>query len=417
MLLTGAAAQTVSYDDVLAKPDDIKLSYLYAQQQVIKGDLEQASAALERVLLLQPNWDNARLFYAAVLFRLADMEGSARELRLLLDRPLSPAQESEVKRYLALATAESKATRVSGRIATGIRVDNNPDLTTSSSNDLNGNPLDTDARVDGAFIAASKIRIEHTLPGGSGSFAFIEANGNINEQFKVNEADYLTGGVKAGASFFHNDFNITPYVTAAGLTLQQQLYRSEFGGGLLAEYTVNPRLSLVVGAQGIYQDFRAVSSDSVGSARDGWLGSANGGFTVRTSETNRLSGRISGYKKNADNDSYSYEALELAVSDMLLLGKGQYILGSLSYRWQNYDQPDPNYSATVTRKDKLLKARIAYGVPVNNILELINVPQGKISEGMNLQFGVSYLDQDSNIPNFDADSLSVDVMFAKRFTY
>ena len=178
-----AAAEDVSYDRILANPDDVKLSYLYAQQQVIKGDLEQASAALERVLLLEPNWDTARLFYAAVLYRMDDMLGSKRELELLLDRPLNPAQQREVKKYLALATAKSKRTRLTARMTGGFKVDSNPDLTTSSSNDLNGNVLDTNSRVDGAFLATSRIRLEHTIPNGTGSYGFIELHSNLNEQF------------------------------------------------------------------------------------------------------------------------------------------------------------------------------------------------------------------------------------------
>lgn len=412
-----ANAKDVSYEEILASPDDIKLSYLYAQQQVIKGDLEQATSALERVLLLQPNWDTARLFYAAVLFRLDDAEGAKRELKLLQDRPLSANQQREVSKYLALATAKSKKTRLTGSIATGFRVDSNPDMTTSSSNDLNGNPLDTDERVDGAFLATSNIRLEHNLPGGSGNFAFIEANGNLNEQFQVSEADYLTGGVRAGASFFLQDLQLTPYVSATALELQEQLYRSEYGGGLTAKYTVDPKLSLSLGAQGIYQDYRAVSDDSVGSARDGWLYVVAGGIAYRTSETNRISARINGYQKQASNDSYSYEALELIASDVFLLGRGQYVLASASYRWQNYDQPDPKYSATIARKDRLFKARVAYGIPVDTLLDFVNVEHGSATSGLNVQIGANYLNQDSNIPNFDADSLSADILFTKRFAY
>jgi hypothetical protein len=414
-MVAPAAADNVTYDDVLANPDDIKLSYLYAQQQVIKGDLEQASAALERVLLLQPNWDTARLFYAAVLYRLDDMLGSKRELTLLLDRPLSANQKREVSKYLALATAKSKLTRFTGRISAGIRVDSNPDLTTSSSNDLDGNVLDSNSRVDGAFIAASQFRLEHTLPGGTGNFLFAQANSNINEQFKVDEADNLNGRLKAGGSFFYRDLQVTPYGIAAVLTLQGQLYRGEYGGGVATRYAVNPRVSLLAGIEGIFQDYSVVSDDSVGSARDGWLGKASGGISLRTSERNRITARINGYNKDARNDSYSYDALELLLHDVLLLGRGQYVSGSASYRWYNYDQPDPTYSTTVTREDRVFKARLAYGLPLGTLFDWINVTPAETVSAVNFQVGVNYLNWDSNIPNFDSDSLSVDVMLTRRF--
>ena len=414
-MLGSAAAEDVTYDQILANPDDLQLNYLYAQQQVIKGNLQQASAALERALLIQPNWDNARLFYALVLYRLGDMAGANRELTILSERPLGPAQQREVKKYLALSSAQSKTTRISGRISGGFRVDSNPDLTTDSSNDLNGNPLDTNQQTDGAFVGGSQLRIEHDIDDGQGSFVFFEANGNLSQQFQVSEASYLTGDIRAGASFFRGDLEFTPWGIASAFSLDGQLYRTEYGGGGQATFSVNPRLSVFAGGSGVYQDFRVVSSDSVGSARNGWLGKATGGVVAHASERSKFSGRITGYFKNAANDSYSYDGIEIALSHLMLLGRGQYVVTRASYRWLDYDQPDPNYSLTVARKDELFRGRIAYGLPLELLFENFNATAPEAAANVNLQVGVNYLNQDSNIPNFDADSLSADIMLIKRF--
>ncbi|WP_419907636.1 hypothetical protein [Hoeflea sp.] len=414
-IVVGAGAQDVSYQDILNNPDDLELNYLYAQQQVIKGDLEQAAAALERLLLLQPNWDNARLFYALVLYRLDDMAGAKRELTLLTDRPLSASQKREVNRYLALASAQSKSTRLTGRIAVGTRVDSNPDLTTSSDVDLNGTPLDTNTRVDGAFTAGTMLRLESDLPGGAGNFGFVQLNSNLNEQFSVDEADYITARVRAGASLFYEDLQITPYGVAQILALGGQVYRTDYGGGARAKYTISPQVSVFVGGEGVFQNYEVVSDDSVGSARNGPLATAIAGVTVRPSERNRITARVSGYFKDARNDSYSYDAIEIALNSLWLLGQGQYVLASASYRVQDYDQPDPNYSATVTREDQLFKARLAYGLPLDVMLENLNITPAEVTSNVNFQVGVNYLNQDSNIPNFVADSVSADIMLIKRF--
>ena len=414
-LIGSAEAQDVTYDDILANPDDLQLNYLYAQQQVIKGDLQQAASALERVLLIQPNWDNARLFYALVLYRLGSMEGAKRELTILTERPLGPSQAREVRKYLALASSKTKTTRVSGRLATGFRVDSNPDLTTDSANDLNGNPLDTDNRVDGAFLATSMIRVEHDLQDGQGSYLFIQGNGNLNQQFEVEEANYITGSVKAGASFFIEDLQITPYGKVGVLTLDGQHYRTDYGGGARAAFSVNPMLTIFAAGSGMYQDYQVVSTDSVGDARDGWLATATGGLTARTSDRTKFSARISGYFKDAENNSYSYDAVEIAATQLFLLGRGQYVIASASYRWLDYDQPDPNYSTTITRQDELFKGRVAYGLPLDLLLENMNVTPPEATSDVNLQVGVNYLNQDSNIPNFVADSVSGDILLIKRF--
>ena len=414
-LLGTARANDVTYQQILANPDDLQLNYLYAQQQVIKGNLQQSSAALERVLLIQPNWDSARLFYALVLYRLGDMAGANRELTILSERPLPPAQQREVRKYLALSSSQAKTTRVSGRLSGGFRVDSNPDLTTDSVNDLNGDPLDPDQQTDGAFIAGAEFRVEHDIDDGQGSFVFFEANGDLSEQFQVDNASYLTGDVRAGANFYHGDLEFTPWGIAAAFSLDGELYRTEYGGGARFEFGVNPRFSVFAGGSGVYQDFRTVSSDSVGSDRDGWLGKATGGFVAHASETSKFYGRVTGSLKDADNGSYSYDGIEIALSHLWLMGRGQYLVTRASYRWLDYDQPDPNYSSSIVREDELFRGRIAYGLPLELLAENLNTTAPEGWADVNLQLGVNYLSQDSNIPNFDTDSFSGDIMLVKRF--
>ena len=78
----------ITYEQILAAPDDVQLNLDYARQEVASGRLQQAAAALERLLLNRPNWDAVRLFYGIVLYRLNDLEGTKRELRLLEGRDL-----------------------------------------------------------------------------------------------------------------------------------------------------------------------------------------------------------------------------------------------------------------------------------------------------------------------------------------
>ncbi|MEO4042900.1 hypothetical protein AAFN47_14955 [Hoeflea sp. CAU 1731] len=412
-----ALAEDVTYEQILDDPDNIDLNYQYAQQQAVKGDLEQAAAALERILLLQPNYDNARLFYAIVLFRLDDMQGSKRELELLQDRPLSPSQQSEVRKYLAQAVSRSKTTRVFGYVTTGFRVDSNPDLTTESVVDLNGNQLGNNSQTDVAFVANAGVRMEHTIPGGAGNFIFIEAAGDLNEQFQVSEADYVDGGAKLGATLFFGDLEVTANGFADVLSLEGQLYRASYGGNLQFSYAVTPRLDVFVSGGLGYEDYYRVSEDSAGSARDGWLTRASTGFSYLTSETNKVVARVNGYFKDAAFESYSYDALELVLSDTWLLGRGQYIKGIVSYRWLDYRQANPIYSPFMAQQDELFKARLAYGAPVGTLLEFVNLESPEAIADINFQIGVNYLDQDSNIPNYIANSLSADVLLTKRFEY
>ena len=102
MTMSPSAQAQVTYQQILANPDDLKLNLEYARQAVASGRLQEAASALERLLLHRPNWDAVRLFYALVLYRLGNLDGSKRELEKLEGRGLSAKQEADRVKYLAL---------------------------------------------------------------------------------------------------------------------------------------------------------------------------------------------------------------------------------------------------------------------------------------------------------------------------
>src|SRR5437868_2059647 len=57
----------VSYEDVLAHPDDIDLNFAFAQGQIQRAELRGAAATLERLLLINADLPRVRLLYAIVL--------------------------------------------------------------------------------------------------------------------------------------------------------------------------------------------------------------------------------------------------------------------------------------------------------------------------------------------------------------
>ena len=49
----------VSYQDVLADPDNLELNLRFARTQVAQGNVRGAAATLERILLIDPDWGTA----------------------------------------------------------------------------------------------------------------------------------------------------------------------------------------------------------------------------------------------------------------------------------------------------------------------------------------------------------------------
>ena len=57
----------IPFKQVLSAPDNVQLNIDYARQQIAAGDLKEAGATLERILLLNPTLYDVRVLYGLVL--------------------------------------------------------------------------------------------------------------------------------------------------------------------------------------------------------------------------------------------------------------------------------------------------------------------------------------------------------------
>jgi hypothetical protein len=97
--LSTSALAGPSFDEVMAAPDSPELNFAFARSENEAGQLLSATGALERILLVQPENHQARLFYADVLHRLGDGLGAWRQLGLLDSVQLAPEQQAEKERF------------------------------------------------------------------------------------------------------------------------------------------------------------------------------------------------------------------------------------------------------------------------------------------------------------------------------
>lgn len=86
-----ASAQTAAALDTLARPSLQPATGLaLARRQIAAGDLTQALATVERVILARPGDDEARLLHAGLLCRIDDRAGSVVEFDRLRGREFPP---------------------------------------------------------------------------------------------------------------------------------------------------------------------------------------------------------------------------------------------------------------------------------------------------------------------------------------
>ena len=94
---TGSKA--VTFEQVLANPDNPKLNLKYAKQQARKGNLERAISTMERLLIAEPAWDEARFYYMTLLDKVGDETAAMQQLAILEKRPLSAGLRGKVSGY------------------------------------------------------------------------------------------------------------------------------------------------------------------------------------------------------------------------------------------------------------------------------------------------------------------------------
>ena len=410
--VSSAAAQSVTFDQILAQPNNLELNLRYARQEVASGRLQQAASALERMVLLEPDWDSARLFYGVVLYRLGDLEGAKRELRLLENRNLPPQQERDRVRYLALSENQSSPLRFSSRFSLGARYDSNPGFV---GDDVGAASLN-DEESDGAIIGGSKFRAELDI-GNAGNYLFAETHSQINEFFDVDQADLITSNAKVGATFFGPNLIASPYVTGGVSYLQHDRFRTQFGGGAKISYSLSSQVELQLHGRAVYEDYEATSFSSVGDDRDGWLSSGSIGLQWRPTDKQKfvLTGLYA--DKDADFDGFSYRSVGVQARSLTLLGKGRFLSLQASYTDREYEEVDEFYTFTEPREDRRFYARAALGAPLETLFSNFDVELPEAISDVVLQVGVSYTNNNSNVALRDYDNLSGDILFTKRISF
>jgi len=74
-------AGDITFQDVLDDPDNLGLNFRYAKAQIDSGNLTGAVATLERMLLIDPDLAEIRVYYGLVLFRLDSLGEAERQLQ------------------------------------------------------------------------------------------------------------------------------------------------------------------------------------------------------------------------------------------------------------------------------------------------------------------------------------------------
>ena len=385
----------ITFADIYAAPDDQDLNLAYARQQAEAGELLGATAALERMLYSNPDWDSARLFYAALLLRLDDRQGAQRELRLLEGRPLPAEQRAEVASLSAQlsgerASAVDEVAGWSGQLSVSARYDDN-------AGGVFGDVLFGSAdQPDESVVLRAQVR--HDRPVGNGVTGFAKANMALRRHEDVSEADYSvysaaigarggeawTWSVEAGADF---------------VDISSESFLDQFGLRGRVGRRLGERATLSLQAGWHDQDFNSIAADPSGSKRTGDLVDIGPELDLRPTNTTRLVVSALYQDKSARSDGVAYDGLRLNGMGRWQFSPDAYVSASGTLRELDYKEDSVFLFPADNRADDILRLRAALGVRGSALLG--NVPG---MDDITFEVALNHLERDSNIPGSGFDT-------------
>ena len=410
----------VTFEQILADPDNIDLNFAFAETQIRAGNVRGAGATLERILLIEPDLPRVRLLYAVVQFRLENLEEAERELRAVRELEMPDTLRRSIDDYLKQIDQKRQRTRYGVYTSIGGQYDTNRNAGAKSRRNL---VLGIDTQVEGqsnqiddfAVQGLTRLEASHDLGWQARHKIFSNLTYYHTQQAQLGRLDIRSMTGEVGGSIDLTPTTITPVYYERFLRLARQNYMHARGTRLRA----TEQLVLGWSAYGEFQvedqKYRNISSDTSARLRQGpqWEGAV--GTDIVLSPTMRLNLEYRYTLKQAREKFNSYTENQYLLSHVWLLGDGMFLLSSFSNQRDTYDDPD-TLIAVVARREELYRLRVTFGVPLSTILGE-NGALGGLLEGVNLSTSAEYYRAGSNLTNYTYNSKKYAVALSKRWDF
>jgi len=410
-------SRQISASEVYANPDDHDLNLEFAKQQVRKGEMLTAAAALERMLYANPNWHSARLFYAAILYRLDDQKAAIRELDLLKGRNLNTYQKETLTRYKT--SFKMPPPRLTGAYNNGQTYVHNPadpiraQVTIGFGADNNAGNALTDANFgfnnlgDVSASASGRVRATYRLSKTNDIILKSEVSGQLRRFETFSEADHALVDVRVGVSGKSSPTSRLAFdMNARRLNISGEKYLSQIGPQITVTEKISETIRGSVSLSGAYQDYSNLQAAPLENERDGVKLKADVGFLQKLSDRHRLKVSAGYDLKTAEIDAFAYHGPKASVEIVNAFDKNWQFKGQLSVRHLNYDGRLSGIGPD--RKDNRVSARLAMA---HNFKSGFSGSK----RDMGIEAGVNYNKRASNVDVNDYENVGVDVRLILDF--
>lgn len=329
-----------------------------ARQQTAAGDLTGAAATLDRVLLEDPNANDARLLYAATLCRLGDPQGARIEIRKLDRQDVGNAMFDEANAACGgslqrPAPAESESDDgATGEVYGGLAYDNDAAGALALQSDFFGS-----AKRDNGFSLIGGARLAMRSAGYAGSGGFY-GGFSVTSKHDISgpRLDYDIGEVRAGFGSGGGRVGYSVGPVVRHIRLFDDPYVTEYGGQgeLLFGQAKAQRVRLRL--EGVYQNYDG--SSFPGNDADGVRLDLSAAYEARVGTRGYVSIGMAGEVKDADERVFGYRGGRLFAAYQLSFANRDYLTLSGTLRHIDFR----NEAFVADRKDTRAYARLAYAV-------------------------------------------------------
>lgn len=412
----GAGAQDVEEVSI----EDTEHWFQFARGAAENGDVPGAIAALERVLLNNPDLANIRLELGLLYLRVGNAPLAQSYLQDAYEAPNVPqAVRARVQEALGNAELGLERTFVAASAQAGFRYQSNPNgspgevslvLPGGAPVIIGADGLSITRESDFSFFSSADLEVAHGL-GGQRSTALVGSL-SLGQQtyFEISEIDsiFVAGELgprfTLGPSAAPNGF-IRPYVNVTYLNLGDADFFTAYGGGLL--FNLEPQLGLILTSRVnySYRDYADSTLRPRGSDQTGDY------FTLSTSAyfqvVPRTGVQIGALAEFADaaEDYWSRDTLGASVNldQAIRISEtaGATLRLGAAYRRSDYDEIDPLVSLTDVRREDRFDLSLGLDIPLVR------------TTALNLQLQQTW--NEADLPNYDYNNTLVSAGISYRF--
>lgn len=408
-----------AYDEVLASPDNLAVNVRFLEVQLANGDFEGASITLQRILLINSNFDEARLIRVAVFLRLGDHLGAAADLAYLEGQPLSLEDRAQADRLAEHVQPDSSAPGLSGVVRFGALYDSNAGQSPGAGNLIGVNSFSFP--TNGRFGAFGELQFVGDVPFGGGDGHALRVEGHGFARVHTDGSSAHSYARLAVGPRFDLGFAFFDLMAVGGLELiGSHVYGTSLGGRAELIVDVSDVVAANLRVEAVHDsvDVSLQTAPNNAGDGDGLEVSVRPSVTYRVNNLWSLVAHGLYVNKDAGSGWFSYSAFGGGLAAQYRDAAGYRFRLAASVQDVSYDTVNPSITAYATRDETRYQLEASVSAPLSEVLEVFG--QNDVSGGWASDWSVEtfarYSTNQSNVPIFESDTLTVGIAFARRFS-